>query len=139
VVAKLNLSNFYRLQVALLMVLVLGGCGDAYGSGRTSHAGSSKTSQAERAAVPAQLVGRWIGGLDKAGHYYYEFYPDGTYRTRPADRGNPRLITGTVEVTPSRITLSNNGSPITVEWHISRSFLFLDEDSYVRLGLIPCA
>jgi hypothetical protein len=85
----------------------------------------------EGGSVPEELVGRWNGGSNEAGHWYYEFQSDGSYSAWPAYEDNPIVITGTVDVTSSEITFSNAGDPFTVEWYISSGLLFMNEYSYV--------
>lgn len=83
-------------------------------------------------SVPGELVGRWNGGSNEAGHWYYDFFPDGTYRAWPAYQDNPRIVAGMIDVSGSRMTFSNGGNPITVEWYISGGLLYMNGYSYVR-------
>ena len=81
--------------------------------------------------MPNELVGRWNGGSNDQGHWYYEFQSDGSYSAWPAYEDDPIIITGTIEITSSQITFSNAGSPFTVEWYVSGGLLFMDGYSYV--------
>jgi hypothetical protein len=93
--------------------------------------GSGGEPTPEGGSVPEELVGRWNGGSNEQGHWYYEFQSDGSYSAWPAYEDNPTLITGTVDVTSSEITFSNAGDPFIVEWYISGGLLFMDGYSYV--------
>jgi hypothetical protein len=127
-----------------ILALVLFGCSGADSSidggsvGTTLPAATeSEPEQQEQQeqptpSVPSELVGRWNGGSNEKGHWYYEFYPDGTYRAWPAYQDNPAVATGTIDVTPAQITFSNGGNPLTVMWYIADGILFMDDYSYVR-------
>ena len=123
----------HPLRMVVLVVSVLGGC-----SGRETGSSGGALDQAgagagqQTGSVPGELVGRWNGGSNAAGHWYYDFFPNGTYRAWPAYEDNPRVVVGTVDVRPTLMTFSNAGSPVTVRWYISGGLLFMDGFSYVR-------
>jgi hypothetical protein len=123
----------HRLPVtaATALVLVVAGC--TLGSDPTSGPESSSVSTFNpvlRSPVPAELVGRWNGGSNEKGHWYYEFYPNSTYRAWPSN-DNSRVLTGVFSVNGNQITFSNYGSPVTSTWSVSDGLLFLDGFSYV--------
>jgi hypothetical protein len=118
----------------LLTVLSVAGCdnsdsGTSYGRNPGGPVGQVEE---QGPAVPAALTGRWNGGSNETGHWYYEFDSVGHYRAWPSYADNPEVITGTVIVRPGTITFSNNGSPVTSRWSISGGLLYLDGFSYVR-------
>jgi hypothetical protein len=108
-----------RLLVGVVLVLAIVGA---------TFAGCAST---DRGAVPAALVGRWKGGSHGNGPWFYEFSPDGAYRTWP-ERDPGTINTGTVMVAGSAITFSNGGAPITVTWSLSDGLLVLDGQTYVH-------
>jgi hypothetical protein len=81
--------------------------------------------------VPAELVGRWNGGSNESGHWYFEFHENGYYRAWPAYVDNPSIIEGEYSVSGQTITLSNYDHPIEVRWSISAGILYLNGYSYV--------
>jgi hypothetical protein len=83
-------------------------------------------------AVPEELLGRWNGGSNESGHWYFEFHSDGSYRAWPAYVDNPSVLEGEYSVSGTTLKLSNYGRPISVTWSISAGLLFLDGYSYVR-------
>ena len=108
-----------RLVVCVVLVLALVGA---------TFAGCAGTM---RAAVPAALVGLWKGGSHGNGPWFYEFSPDGNYRTWP--ERDPRTINaGTVVVDDTTITFSNGGAPVTSTWQLAGGRLVLDGQSYLR-------
>jgi hypothetical protein len=128
------------IVLAALVALMLSSCsgsGDTGASGSVSSpaAGAEPAPSSEPApegsSVPDELVGRWNGGSNDQGHWYYEFQSDGSYAAWPAYKDNPTVITGTIEVTSRQITFSNGGNPVTVEWSIDGGILFMDGYSYV--------
>jgi hypothetical protein len=128
------------IALAALVALVLSSCSGSSDTG-TSGSVPSPAPHAESAPdaepapqgdpVPEELVGRWNGGSDEQGHWYYEFQSDGSYSAWPAYEDNPTVITGTIEVTSSQLTFSNGGNPFTVEWYVSGGLLFMDGYSSV--------
>jgi hypothetical protein len=131
--ARFRGSALHVIAVTALLLVTLAACSGS----NDSHAGSgpepqsSGSQQASSVSVPDDLVGRWNGGSNEQGHWYYEFQPDGTYSAWPAYEDNPNVLTGIIDVTPSQITFSNGGNPFTVEWSIDGEILFMDGYSYV--------
>jgi hypothetical protein len=128
------------VSMAAVVAVVLGGCSSSSGEDTPKRVPSpaSPTQSVpgaepapEGGSVPEELVGRWNGGSNEQGHWYYEFQSDGSYSAWPAYEDNPTVFTGTIEVTSSQITFSNDGSPVTVEWYVSGGLLFMDGYSYV--------
>jgi hypothetical protein len=116
-------------------VLSTAACGDSASDAGTyggEPADSTIQDQPRAYTIPAELVGRWNGGSNETGHWYYEFNAAGQYRAWPAYVDNPQVIGGTAVVRPNTITLSNGGSPVTFQWSISGGILYLDGFSYVR-------
>jgi hypothetical protein len=96
-----------------------------------SPSGSGGAAQ-QIAALPAELVGRWNGGSNENGHWYYEFDAGGTYRAWPAYTDNAQVLTGTAVASGGTLTLSNSGAPVSFRWNISGGILYLDGFSYLR-------
>ena len=81
------------ISVTAVLALMLSGCGDsgggipdngpspAPGVGPVPENGGSEDdgTATEAGFVPEELVGRWNGGSNEQGHWYYEFQADGTY------------------------------------------------------------
>jgi hypothetical protein len=132
--------RFRFVSVAAMVALVLSGCSSSSGEDAIGsvHSPAPATQSApgaepvpEGTSMPNELVGRWNGGSNDQGHWYYEFQSDGSYSAWPAYEDDPIIITGTIEVTSRQITFSNAGSPFTVEWYVSGGLLFMDGYSYV--------
>ena len=99
---------------------------------QTVSPGSSGSGTRPSSRVPAALIGRWNGGSNHTGHWYYEFYPDASYQAWPADDSSTVVLAGTFAVSGTTITFSNGGQPISSEWSVSDGLLYLDGFSYVR-------
>jgi hypothetical protein len=138
--ARSQVLRFLFVSVTAVVALVLSGCSsssgeDAIGSVHSPAPATQSAPSAEPvpegSSAPNELVGRWNGGSNEQGHWYYEFRSDRSYSAWPAYEDDPIIITGTIEVTSSQITFSNAGSPFTVEWYVSGGLLFMDGYSYV--------
>ena len=125
----------WKTAIITCSVVAIGGGAPVDGApegGRAEVVSAAVNLAQVRAAAPDELVGRWNGGSNAAGHWYLEFYSDGHYRTWPAYGENPSVLEGDYSVSGDTITLSNYGRPISATWSISAGLLFLNGYSYVR-------